>query len=83
MAIFLLVVRATHAGALWRDECAVVNLARMASVAEIAQNFQHEAFPVPFPVFVRLYSNLFGTSDFALRAFGFVAGVVVLCAVWF
>src|SRR5262249_54105690 len=26
--------------------------------------------------------NLFGTSDFALRAFGFAAGIAVLCAIW-
>src|SRR5262249_14199643 len=81
-AIFLLIVRATRAGALWRDEAAVVNLSQMPSITEIAQNFQHEAFPVPFPLFVRVYTNLFGTSDFALRAFGFAAGIAVLCAIW-
>lgn len=82
MSIFLLVVRITHAGALWRDEVAVVNLARMPSITDIAQNFQHEAFPVPFPVFVRAYTNLFGTSDRALRAFGFLAGIAVIVAIW-
>jgi hypothetical protein len=81
--LFLLVIRATHAGALWRDECAVVNLARMASVAEIVQNFQYESFPVPFPVLIRGYADLFGTSDFALRCFGFIAAIAVLCALWF
>ena len=82
LSIFLLVVRITHAGALWRDEVAVVNLARMPSVPEIAANFQHEAFPVPFPLFVRAYTNLFGTSDPALRTFGFIAGLAVLTAIW-
>jgi len=81
-ALFLLAVRATHAGALWRDECAVVNLARMPSVADIERNFQHEAFPVPFQLLVRAYTDLFGSSDFALRAFGIVAGTAVLCALW-
>jgi len=82
MSIFLLVVRISHAGALWRDEVAVVNLARMPSVPDIAENFQHEAFPIPFPLFVRVYTNLFGTSDLALRTFGFVAGLAVLAAIW-
>ena len=81
-ALFLLIVRVTHAGALWRDECAVVNLARMPSVNEVAVNFQHEAFPLPFPLFVRVYTNFFGASDFALRSFGFVAGVAVLATLW-
>jgi hypothetical protein len=81
-ALFLLAVRATHAGALWRDECAVVNLARMPSVTDIGRNFQHEAFPVPFQLLVRAYSDSFGSSDSALRAFGIAAGVAVLCALW-
>lgn len=82
-ALFLLVIRATHAGALWRDECAVVNLARMPSLADVSQNFQHEAFPVPFPIFVRAYTNVFGSSDAALRCFGIAAGVALLGALWF
>ncbi|HJX97475.1 MAG TPA: hypothetical protein VJ281_01240 [Chthoniobacterales bacterium] len=82
MSIFLLGVRSIHSGALWRDEVAVVNLARMPSITEITQNFQHEAFPIPFPLFVRAYTNVFGTSDHALRAFGFSAGIAVLAAIW-
>ena len=82
MIVFLLVVRLTHAGALWRDECAVVNLARMPSIIDIARNFQHEAFPVPFPLFVRAYTNIFGANDVALRSFGFLAGLAVLSAIW-
>jgi hypothetical protein len=82
ITLVLIVVRGTHAGALWRDECAVVNLARMPSVADIAQNFQHEAFPILFPFFVRAYTNVLGTNDFALRAFGILAGVALLCAIW-
>src|SRR5947209_8315411 len=83
MAIFLLVIRATHAGALWRDECAVVNLARMPSLPDITRNFQHEAFPVPFPIFVRAYTDVFGSSDVALRWFGMASGVALLGALWF
>ena len=82
-ALFLLVVRATHAGPLWRDECAVVNLARMPSVADIVRNFQHEAFPVPFPILIRAYTNVFGDSDIALRCFGIGAGIALLGALWF
>jgi hypothetical protein len=82
-ALFLLIVRATHAGALWRDECAVVNLARMSTLADIARNFQHEAFPLPFPILVRGYTNVVGTSDLALRCFGIAAGTALLCTLWF
>lgn len=81
-ALFLLAMRVTHAGPLWRDEAAVVNLARMPSVGEIARNFPYESFPIPFPLLVRGYTSIFGTSDSALRAFGFVAGLGMLCAIW-
>ena len=82
MSIFLLVVRATHAGGLWRDECAVVQLAQMPSLSDIFHNFQHEAFPPLFPIIVRLYSSLFGASDIALRAFGFCIGCSLIAVFW-
>ena len=81
-ALFLLAVRATRAGALWRDECAVVNLARMPTISDVVHNFQHEAFPIPFPLLVRTYTGLFGQTDFALRSFGILAAVALLCAIW-
>jgi hypothetical protein len=81
--LFLLVIRASHAGALWRDECAAVQLARMSSFNEIARNFQHEAFPLLFPTTVRLYTSIFGVSDTVLRCFGLGVGLLLLGALWF
>ncbi len=82
LAIFLLVVRAAHAGALWRDECAVVQLARMPSLSDIFHNFQHEAFPPLFPIMVRAYTILFGSTDLALRIFGLGIGCFIIAAFW-
>ena len=81
-ALFLLIVRGTHAGALWRDECAVVHLARMPSISDIFRNFQHEAFPPLFPLTIRVYTILFGTSDTAFRIFGFCVGCMLIGAFW-
>ncbi|HEY2101676.1 MAG TPA: hypothetical protein VGH08_00340 [Chthoniobacterales bacterium] len=78
----LLYIRATHAGALWRDECGVLHLARLSSFAEIARNFQHEAFPLLFPTALRIYSYIFGTSDAVLRLFGFVVGAGFVAGTW-
>src|SRR5438105_1127096 len=75
--VSLLLLRAFHAGALWRDECAVVQLAQMPSVGDIAHNFQHEAFPPLFPLMVRAYMTVFGPSDAALRVFGFCVGCLL------
>ena len=80
--IFLLVVRVTHAGGLWRDESAVVQLARMPAVSDIFHNFQHEAFPPLFPLIVRAYTILFGSTDFGLRIFGLCVGCLVVVAFW-
>ena len=80
--IFLLVVRVMRAGGLWRDECAVVQLARMPAVSDVFRNFQHEAFPPLFPLIVRAYTILFGSTDFALRIFGLCVGCLLVVAFW-
>ena len=83
IVLFLLVARAKHAGGLWRDECAVVQLAEMPTFADITRNFQHEAFPLLFPATIRAYTNVFGTTDTALRGFGLAVGVLLICVAWF
>src|SRR5438132_14223940 len=80
--VSLLLVRAFHAGGLWRDECAVVQLARMSSVSDIFRNFQHEAFPPLFLLLVRGYTALFGSSDTVLRSVGFCVGCLLVGAFW-
>jgi hypothetical protein len=83
VVLFFLFVRATHAGALWRDEAATLQLAQMPTVGDIAANFQHEAFPIPFPLLIRAYVGIFGASDASLRWFGFAIGAGLLAAAWF
>ncbi len=81
--IVLLLVRVQHAGALWRDECAALNLARLPTYSEVIANFSHEAFPLLFPTTLRAYTGLFGSSDIALRWFGFVVGILFVMVAWF
>ncbi|MEY2600873.1 MAG: hypothetical protein QOJ36_192 [Verrucomicrobiota bacterium] len=83
VVIVLLIIRATHAGALWRDEAATLQLAQLPTLGEMAANFQHEAFPLPFPLLVRSYIALFGATDASVRWFGFTVGVAVLAVAWF
>src|SRR5258707_5039547 len=79
---YLLLVRAFHADALWRDECAVVQLAGMPLLSDVLRNFQHEAFPPLFPFIVRIYTILFGSSDTVFRVFGFCVGGLLVGAFW-
>jgi hypothetical protein len=81
--LFVFFVRATHAGALWRDECDSVELARMPTFADVLHNLKFTSFPILFPATIRLFTNLFGTSDATLRAFGFLIGVAFIIVAWF
>lgn len=81
--LFLLCVRATHAGALWRDECGALQLARMATFANVVKNFHRESFPLLFPTTIRIYTALFGTSDASLRCFGLGVGIGLVVVAWF
>src|SRR5438477_4471872 len=80
--VSLLLVRAFHADAPSRDECAVVQLAGMPSLSELLRNLQHEAFPPLFPFIVRIYTALFGSSDTVLRVFGFCIACLLTGAFW-
>jgi hypothetical protein len=83
IALFLLVVRATHAGALWRDECGTVQLAQMPTKSDIIENFDHQTFPPLVPLVVRMYIRFCGGSDAVLRCLGLAAGAAFVCAAWF
>jgi hypothetical protein len=80
--ISLHIVRAQHAGALWRDEAGALQLARQPTVGEVFRQFPHEAFPPLFPLTVRGYTALVGDSDRALRLFGMVVGIALAAALW-
>ena len=82
VAVALLGFRLMHAGALWRDEAAAVQLANMPTLHDLSANFQHEAFPLPFPLLIRFYTMLFGDGDHALRCFGVAIGIALLAVAW-
>jgi hypothetical protein len=77
------IVNMTHAGGLWRDEAAAVNLALMPSFGEIWSHLELESFPLLITMMLRVWSALsFGGSDLGLRVFGMLAGLAVLAALW-
>jgi len=80
--LFVFFIRATHAGGLWRDECDSLELARLPTFGDVFHNLRFTSFPILFPTTIRLFTNLFGTSDAALRAFGFLIGVAFLFVAW-
>jgi hypothetical protein len=80
--VVLLFVRAQHASALWRDECATLQLSQL-SVAEILRNFQRESFPPLVPLALHCYTHVAGSSDGALRGLGFAIGLLLVGAIWF
>ena len=82
LAAVLHLLRARHAGALWRDEAGAAQLAAFPSLREVFENFPHEAFPLLFPVTLRTYMGVFGDSDLAFRLFGLAVGLAILAALW-
>ena len=81
--LFCLVLRTLNAGALWRDECDSLQLARMPRFGDVLEYLHFTAFPILFPTVVRVYTTLFGTSDIALRCFGLAVGILFLGVAWF
>jgi hypothetical protein len=83
VVLFLLNVRVTHVGGLWRDECESVQLVQMPRLADVFGHVGYSSFPVLFTVVLKAYIALFGDSDLALRAFGYAVGVAFIITAWF
>ena len=82
VGVWLHVVYLTHAGALWRDEAAGVQLAQSADLGT-EWRLASEYFPMFFFALVRAWSALgLGSSDFTLRILGFLIGLSLLGGLW-
>jgi hypothetical protein len=81
-AVYLHWVNFRSAAALWRDEAGVVRIATLPTMSEVWSNLGHESCPILFPALLRVWSFIVGGSDVALRAFGFIVGLLALGALW-
>ncbi|MEP7015321.1 MAG: hypothetical protein ABI925_07765 [Verrucomicrobiota bacterium] len=79
LILFLLIVRARHAGGLWRDECATMRLATIPTSVAMSWSFP---FPLLLSLIVRVHSSLFGISDLSLRCLGVGTGVALIGVAW-
>ncbi len=83
VAIYLHVLFAMNAGALWRDEVNSLEVATMRTFAEMWANLSFDSFPALFFVILRLFTGVpASVSDGSLRAFGAAIGLLILAAVW-
>lgn len=80
--ITLHLVRTQYAGALWRDEAGMVQLARQDTVAEVVQNYHRDSFPLLFLLTLRAYTAVCGDADRVLRLLGLAVGIALLGALW-
>ena len=82
-AILLQVLNWRHAGGLWRDEVAAVNLAQLRSWTAIWANLEHESFPLLITAVVRIWTSLgLGASDTSLRTLGLLISLGLIAALW-
>jgi hypothetical protein len=72
-----------HAGALWRDEIGIVNVALLPSWEEVLKTLPHDHCPILFPALVRVWSEAGpGDTDASLRILGLGIGLLLLAAFW-
>src|SRR5947209_2283252 len=71
-----------NAGALWRDESNSVNLALKPSITDIWRNLEYDSSPILTPLLLRTWMRLGLESDFQLRLFGLLIGMMVIAALW-
>ena len=83
LIVLLHFVNWRHAGGLWRDEAAAVNLAFFPSLGEIWAHIEHESFPLLLTMLLRGWNAIgLGQTDLALRVFGLIIGIAILAALW-
>ncbi|WP_437191672.1 hypothetical protein [Planctomicrobium sp. SH527] len=82
VVLWLIFARFHAPGGIWRDEAACVQLATMPTVTDVWNHFEHEAFPPPFPLLLRAYLQVFGTSIEALRGFGLIVSCLIVVSIW-
>jgi hypothetical protein len=82
-AIYLHILFAMNAGALWRDEVNSLEVATMRTFAEMWANLSFDSFPALYFVILRLFAGVpASVSDGSLRVFGGIIGLLILVAVW-
>ncbi len=80
IALHVLFLR--HAGGLWRDEVNSVEIATMRNWHAIGMALGRDSFPAGYTALLRLWLELPWTGGVAgVRAFGLLAGLVVLLAI--
>ena len=74
----------SHAGALWRDEAASVNVSRVADLRELWRLTAVNSNPLLHPLLLRAAgaASPEALSDAGLRALGFAIGIGLLGALW-
>ncbi len=82
-AVLLHLIFLYNAGGLWRDEAGVVRLATLPALGETWKYLGHESCPVFFPAAIHSWSAIgFGGTDFGLRIYGMIVGLLLLGAIW-
>jgi hypothetical protein len=81
--LYLQVIAAASAGALWRDEANTISLATLPGLVDVWKNLQYDSFPMLWILVVRFLAILVGPmNDPAFRVFGFLVGVAIVGALW-
>jgi hypothetical protein len=81
VVVVCVVLRFWAPTALWLDETISVNIARL-PLTQIPRALSHDGAPPLYYVLLHYWMDLFGTSDFAVRALSGLISVVTLPVFW-
>ncbi len=82
-AVLLHCFSLTQVGGLWRDEIAIINIARLPSWLETFQRLPHDHCPILFPAVVRVWTALgWARTDAGLRLLGLGIGLFLVVSSW-
>lgn len=76
------VLRFVTTSDLWLDEALSVNVARL-PLDQLHEALRHDGAPPLYYVLLHAWMEIFGTGDFAVRAFSGVVSVLTIPAIWF
>lgn len=83
IVVWLHVLAAVSAGALWRDEANTVGLVTLPSTGDVWNNLQYDSFPLLWLLILRVFTTVFGPmNDIALRVLGLFVGVGIVAVLW-
>jgi hypothetical protein len=82
LLVVLDIVFLFHSGGFWSDEVNTIKISTSPTLAGLFSQLKYDRFPLLSFLFVRLWTDIFGTGTVAIRSFGLMIGLAMIGAIW-